>query len=240
MKRVIKIGDNTVEYAVVRKKVKNINLRIRPDGEITVSANRFVSEKTIREFIISKYPFILNALSKYKALENAAPESGELLSGDKLMFCGKELTLSVTEGKNAAEISDGYFKVFVDDVGDYRKKQKIICKFYSREGERVITNICREMYPFFENSVKRFPDIKFRNMKTRWGICRPGRCLLTFNTRLILLPLPLIEYVVAHEFTHFSAPDHSARFYAELETVIPDRRQREKEIKKYTLFDFPK
>ena len=47
------------------KKVKNINLRIKPDGSINVSANKRVPLKVIDEFIISKAEFILRALEKY-------------------------------------------------------------------------------------------------------------------------------------------------------------------------------
>ena len=44
-----------LEYELEYKKVKNINLRIRSDGSIYVSANKYVSQKRIEEFILSYF-----------------------------------------------------------------------------------------------------------------------------------------------------------------------------------------
>lgn len=66
MIRKIKIKDTTIQYDLQYKKVKNINLRIKPDGSINVSANKRVPRKVIDDFIISKADFILRTLEKYK------------------------------------------------------------------------------------------------------------------------------------------------------------------------------
>ena len=66
MLKEIKLHDKIIEYDLQRKNVKNINLRIKQDGTIYVSANKWVSEETIEKFILSKADFILRALSKYK------------------------------------------------------------------------------------------------------------------------------------------------------------------------------
>ena len=60
------LGDRTIKYDLQYKKVKNINLRIKPDGSIKVSANKRVPQKIIDDFIISKADFIVRALEKYK------------------------------------------------------------------------------------------------------------------------------------------------------------------------------
>ncbi len=66
MKRTVKAGEKTIEYDLQIKKVKNINLHIYPDGKISVSANRWVRQKVIDEFIISRADFIQKALEKYE------------------------------------------------------------------------------------------------------------------------------------------------------------------------------
>ena len=55
-----------VEYKLNRKNVKNINLRIKSDGSINVSASPFVLQNTIDNFLLSKDKWIINALNKYK------------------------------------------------------------------------------------------------------------------------------------------------------------------------------
>lgn len=70
MNKEIYLKNRKIQYDLQYKKVKNINLRIKPGGTIHVSANRRVSQKVIDEFLISKADFILKALEKYKSMSD--------------------------------------------------------------------------------------------------------------------------------------------------------------------------
>lgn len=61
----ISIEDTIVEYTLTYKNVKNINLRIKSDGTINISARKGISAKVIENFLLSKADFILKALNKY-------------------------------------------------------------------------------------------------------------------------------------------------------------------------------
>ena len=75
------------------------------------------------------------------------------------------------------------------------------------------------------------PEITIRKMKSRWGSCFYLKNKITFNFSLIFLPQELIDYVIIHELCHFIEPNHSARFYAEIEKRLPEYRLREKQLK---------
>lgn len=179
MLKIIHLNGKSVSYDFQCKKVKNINLRIKPDGSISLSANRRVSQKVIEDFLCSKESFILNALEK------------------------------------------------IED----RKRKTLVRYFDDAEIRQMITALCQSIYPHFEKRRVAFPEIKFRKMKTQWGNCHPSRKILTFNTRLAYAPPECVEYVVAHEFAHFLQPNHSALFYAELEKVMPDWKERRRKLK---------
>lgn len=66
MIRKVEYKGNLIEYNLERKKVKNINLRIKSDFSVNVSANKRVSLKYIDDFVISKGKFILSAFDKFK------------------------------------------------------------------------------------------------------------------------------------------------------------------------------
>ena len=91
MIREIEINNTKIRYDLQYKKVKNINLRIKPDGSINVSANRRVPQKAIDEFVMSKAEFIIRALDKYKNKSNEA--SKQIYSETEV----KELILSLCE-----------------------------------------------------------------------------------------------------------------------------------------------
>lgn len=64
----IVLNDRKIQYNLQYKKVKNINLRIKADKTVNVSANLFVSQKAIEKFLLSKSDFIIKALEKEKTL----------------------------------------------------------------------------------------------------------------------------------------------------------------------------
>ena len=68
------------------------------------------------------------------------------------------------------------------------------------------------------------PPLALSQAKTRWGSCS-SRGHIRLNWRLIHLPLPLIDYVVAHELAHLKEMNHSPRFWAVVESLYPDWRQ---------------
>ena len=65
MLKEITLCGTKIQYNMHYKNVKNINLRIKPDGTVSVSASHYVPIKTIENFLHSKGEFIVNALKKY-------------------------------------------------------------------------------------------------------------------------------------------------------------------------------
>ena len=68
MIRSVKFNDNTIEYELQRKRVKNINLRVKSDGSVVVSANNRVSAQYIDSFVESKIKEIRERVGDRKAL----------------------------------------------------------------------------------------------------------------------------------------------------------------------------
>lgn len=231
MTKTIVLNNQKINYELNRKNVKNLNLRIKPDGTISVSVNNRISQEKIDTFLVEHSDFILNALKKYEELEKNKPGEIELITGDIVKILGTERTLKVESGSKNIVSCDKYFlTLIVKDKSDFELKKKVFEKWKKEQATKLITEICEAMYPYFKNYVPEFPQIKFRKMTSRWGSCQPNSNILTFNTLLIETPVECIEYVVAHEFTHFLEANHSKNFYSKLERIMPDWKERKKKL----------
>ncbi len=68
MIREIILNGKKIQYEFLYKNVKNINIRIKPDGKINVSASRHVPQAAVEDFMISKAEFILKALERFEKI----------------------------------------------------------------------------------------------------------------------------------------------------------------------------
>ena len=69
--RTVCAGEKKINYILERKQVKNINLRVRPDGIVKVSASPRVDESQIDDFVLSKAEFILRAMKRFEVMADA-------------------------------------------------------------------------------------------------------------------------------------------------------------------------
>lgn len=233
MTKNIVLNGRVVAYEFLRKDVKNINLRIKADRTIFVSANPIVSEEVVEEFLISKADYILKALAYYEEIEKYIPKAKQYIDGETFNVLGHELRLKVVQGKcNCVNNEGAYIVLCVKDPSDFELKKKTMDKWNKQQCEAVVSSICESIYPKFQKYGVEFPTLRFRNMVSRWGSCQPKRGILTFNISLIEAPVSCIEYVATHEFAHFLQPNHSKKFYQYLSMFMPDWNERKKVLEK--------
>ena len=225
-RRIFVWNGREIQYDWIRKKVKNINLRVRANGTVLVSSPRAVSEKELERFLTEKANFLFHALEKIQKRKELLPPPITFSEGDSVPIFGEKkiLRFSADVSKNPEE-KDGV--LLFSSQNDSVKTKRQLQKYAEKQLRAQILSLCEKAHPLFCKE-KAFPEIRFRAMRATWGNCRPKENILTFNTRLSCYPIPCIEYIVMHEFAHFLVPDHSAAFYALLSEKMPDWQERKK------------
>lgn len=226
--RQIKLQNRTVNYTLERKAVKNLNVRIKSDGSVYVSANNGVSLAEIETFLLSKAEFICKALDRCERLSKNVVPPTRYADGDKIRIFGKDKTLVVRCGDNGVVETDDYITLSVKDVADLNLKKRVLDAWLHTRFQKMATAICKVVFPVFSRYGVGFPQLKFRQMRSRWGSCNPTRGVITLNYALVAAPPECVEYVVTHEFCHFLQPDHSSAFHACMTAVMPDWKFRKK------------
>ena len=117
--RTVCAGEKKINYILERKQVKNINLRVRPDGIVKVSASPRVDESQIDDFVLSKAEFILKALERFKSEETTERQFQEELVKAK---SGQESLLA--DPAIFTEILDEVYPAFIP-YGIARPKLRI-------------------------------------------------------------------------------------------------------------------
>lgn len=88
-----------------------------------------------------------------------------------------------------------------------------------------------ERLSYFTAQINRpAPPFGLSSARTRWGSCS-ARSGIRINWRLIHLPPPIGDYVVAHEVAHLLEMNHSPRFWAEVGTLYPEWKAAKAELK---------
>jgi len=232
----VSLQGQTLAYNLTRKKVKNINLRIKPDQSIHVSAHPRVPIDAINSFVISKADYILSALNRISQLSKSTP-APNYNNGDIFYILGNPCTLKVIpSAKNFVTLSGSEILLNVKDVHNLDLKKRALEKWQTEEFEKIINDICKAVYPMFQNHGVPYPEIKCRSMVSMWGNCAYRNGRITFNKKLLRAPLACIEYVAVHEFTHFLHPNHSPSFYSFLSQVMPDWRQRKQQLSQFSSY----
>lgn len=75
-----------------------------------------------------------------------------------------------------------------------------------------------------------YKRVSIRNQKSRWGSCS-GKGNLNFHYKIALLPEHLADYIIVHELCHLAQMNHSKKFWDLVARVIPDHKQRRKELR---------
>jgi hypothetical protein len=74
--------------------------------------------------------------------------------------------------------------------------------------------------------------ISVRNQRSRWGACSTRR-VITLNWRLLQMPPRVTDYVILHELMHLKQPNHSHRFWREVDGVCAWWREAERWLRKH-------
>ena len=209
---------------IVRKDVKNITLKVRPNGEAILTAPNSASDEHIKFIIQKRAKWIAQKRAFFASFK--MPQK-EYVSGEDFRYLGRSYRLKVVQSKEERiKLQRGYLELFVKDKSDLKRRENLIYEWYHEKAMIYFFNILQEFNKIVKQDIK---SVKIRQMKTRWGSCNPYKSYINLNIVLIKKPKACIEYVVFHELAHLLYPDHSKKFYDYLTLYMPDWQKR-KEI----------
>lgn len=219
----------TIRFELQRKKVRNINLNLKPDMTIMVSANERVPLEVVLDFMKSKASWIIKNTSYFSDMQPETVREKEYVSGETFKYLGKQIRLKVLEGApENIRYSRGYLQLTVKDRLAVDRKANLVNRWFREKADKVFREVLERIFPVIEKYGVRKPAIMIRTMKARWGSCVRDKGIVILNSELIKAPKYCIEYVVLHELVHFIHRNHNADFYGFLTSLMPDWKERKR------------
>ena len=111
--------------------------------------------------------------------------------------------------------------------GSQARAAEVFSAWYRQQARRVIEERVKWYATRFG---LKYSAVRISSARTRWGSCS-SRGSLSFTWRLVIAPLEVIDYVVAHELAHLRVRNHSPAFWREVESILPDYKVRQKWLK---------
>lgn len=211
-----------IYYELTRKPVKNINLRVKEDGSLRISANSRISLARIEAFIISEQAFIQKAIARINERAGQTP-----LSAEKVIWLGKEYPVRIiSSSRECAVLEPQEIRVFTR-----RTSPQDIAGLLQHWLSDSFAKLCRELdsevrSALISRGLTPPPTVvTIKDMKSRWGSCAWSRGHISINIRLAAYPRQTVLSVFWHEYSHYWHHDHSERFYAFLIGNFPEYRK---------------
>ena len=223
-------GNATIEYELIYSRRKTLGIHVYPDTSVIVRAPVGSQLGQIEEIVRRRGGWILKQQRKFESAPPKKVLPRRYVSGEDNRFLGRQYRLKVMQDEvERAQIAGGDLVVYARDPEDRERVRRLLDKWYRREAERVFAERLAACYPRAQALGIPLPPLKIRDMKTRWGSCS-SKGNVTLNLKLIQLPTDLIDYVILHELCHLKELNHSRRFYALMDRVLPDWQERRKAL----------
>ncbi|MGL5543712.1 MAG: M48 family metallopeptidase [Cetobacterium sp.] len=217
------------DIIITKKNIKNIILRVKSDGTVTLSVPERTTKIFIESFLKSKHEWILKNLEKFKKNSVKAVDKS-YKNGDNIEYLGINYILKIFPNSSNKVLIDGNSLIIYTNKEITEKNiEKILYSWYKEKAAEIFKISLNK----YSNLIgENFLDFKIRRMKRRWGSCRYLSKLITLNLELIRKPQECIDYVCLHELAHLRHPHHQKEFWDFIKIYMPDWKIRKERLDK--------
>lgn len=207
---------------LIRTSRRTIALIVRRDGQLIVRAPQRATNVEILRFIEEKADWI--RAKQAEALKRQPP-ARQYVDGETFLYLGQAYPLElVNDTRPVLTLSGERFRLAKTALP---RAKEAFTAWYRLQAHQVLEERSHQLAARFK---LRFERVHISSARTRWGSCSSNGTL-SFTYRLVMAPLPVIDYVVIHELAHLVEKNHSRRFWERVATMMPDYAQKVKWLK---------
>jgi len=217
------------------KKIRHTYVRINRDKSLLVSAPLHADDGHINT-VIDK--FYINILHKQQLITQQSTQKYQqdvaLQDGNEISYLGHSYTLQIISAPhNHAIFSNDICLLNIKETNP-EYLSTVLKAEYKRLGIKICTELLQQRFSYFAVLGYKLPRLSLKTMRTRWGSYSLAVNKVNLNLALIKLDIKLIDYVVVHELCHIIEQNHSSRFYALMNKILPNWKELKQELNSFS------
>ena len=228
LRRIVLRGQS-IDYRLIRARRRSIGMEIHFEG-LRVRAPRWVALRDIEEALVERASWILRSLAEWRARrKDVMPR--QWITGAPIAYRGDTLALAVFPARDTNVVADMFhLTVRHPHAHDERHVADSVREWLR---EQALSLVATRVAHYVARLGAHVPSVRLSNARGEWGSCN-AKGEIRLNWRLVQLPPRLAEYVVAHEVAHIVELNHSRKFWALVESLLPGHTALRDELDEWT------
>ena len=197
-KSIQRLAQAGIELHISKKRVKNINFRLKPH-KLMVSVPLFISSAQATQAVAKRVPWAIanhgRVLEQYKRRQLPSKEflKESSTADSTLLLWGVKQSFTLNHDEKLA--------------------------YYRQHLSEAIPALFAKWQPIVGATAN---EIRLKKMHTRWGSCNTRARRIWLSVYLPAYPIACTEYVIVHELCHLHHANHSRAFWQTVATAMPD------------------
>lgn len=215
----------SINYSIIYSERKTMSIIVERDRRVVVRAPLNTAEDVIdRE--IQKRKRLLQKKIEHNQKYPSTKQAKEFVSGESLLYLGKNYKLFVTDEAVEGILFDSKFFISKDNQ---KQANKLFKEWYINSATEIIVPKATAIAKYLGVS---YNKINILDLKYRWGSCTP-KDNIHFNWRIIKAPMTVIEYIIVHELTHLLEVNHTPEFWNRVAVQQPNYTKAKSWLKEF-------
>lgn len=223
-----------VAYAFRRSQRRSIGFSVCAEG-LAVSAPKWVALAEIDRAVQNKSGWILRKLQETRARHHRLEAARmDWKDGTVLPFRGELLKLVLRPLQGRTALHQDEFSgtaslciALAPESATPAQIQQAVQAWLMQQARHIFTE---RLDHFAPQLGVQWHQLNLSSATTRWGSAKTNGAI-RLNWRLLHFQPRVLDYVVVHELSHLRVMDHSPRFWATVQAVMPDYAALRRQLK---------
>lgn len=216
----------TISFEIKYKNRTSVGIYIDAYGMVEVQVPKGTTEERILPILEEKWEWILQKKREMNHRWDGQKGKDYNDKGEEFLYLGKAYPVEISQDRNIlqdkAVFEGNKLHIYVGSIDDDKIRQALK-RFYYQQCKMLVEKSLQNYQGQFKSKPRGYRIV---DSKTTWGTC-DAKQQLTFNWKLAMAPMEVIDYVVVHEMCHMVHLNHDRSFWRLVGKIIPEYEARE-------------